>query len=425
MKLFAEGSDRQARNAYTMECAFEYHVSLLVTDSFLAVLLGSLGFTDSEVGVLSSLISLAFLFQLVAVPLARKFRGAKPVSLLFHGLSRLPFITLYILPMMDMSDTGKRIAAVICLLITYFCSYFVSPTMYKWGNSFVPLKERGMFSATKEMISLATGLAVSLGAGVIMQRYTDMGDLYGGFLFASVAILCFSICDMVCIMLMRDKPQPAEEAKTPFKIVLKNTLGNKGFVTVLIFYVLVTMACYNVTGFLGTYKVGELGITLTLVQIINIIGCTGRLIFSRPFGRMTDRTSFLHTAKFSLVLTAVSFAILIFTKPDTWWLMIGYVLLFNIAQAGLNANLTNVTYSYVDEKYFVEATAIKNSVGGLCGFGMSVVAGRFLAMVQGNGNTFLGVQAYGQQVLAIGSVFLAGIAILLATFCLKDTKADK
>ena len=420
MKLFAEGSDRQSRRAYTMECAFEYHVSLMVADSFLAILLGALGFSDAEVGVLSSLISLAFLFQLVAVPLARKFKGAKPVSLLFHGLSRLPLFTLYLLPMMNMGTAGKRAAAVVCILLSYFCSYFVSPTMYKWGNSFVPLKERGMFSATKEMISLATGLAVSLCAGVVMQRFTDMDDLYGGFLFASLAILVFSVLDMLCILLMRDREQSEEAKKTPFKEVLKNTLGNRAFLSILLFSVLVTMASYNVVGFLGTYKVGELSITLTMVQIINIIGAAGRMVLSRPFGRLTDKTSFLYAARISLLLVLASFAVLVFTKPSTWWLMIVYVLLYNVAQAGLNANMTNITYSYVKEDYFVEATAIKNSVGGLCGFGMSVLAGRFLASVQGNGNTFMGLPLYGQQVLAAGSAVLTICAILVSLFLLKD-----
>ncbi len=214
-----------------------------------------------------------------------------------------------------------------------------------WGSAVWRVEGRGVFAAAEERVALATGLAVSLCAGVVMQRFTDMDDLYGGFLFASLAILVFSALDMLCILLMRDREQSEEAKKTPFKEVLKNTLGNRAFLSILLFSVLVTMASYNVVGFLGTYKVGELSITLTMVQIINIIGAAGRMVLSRPFGRLTDKTSFLYAARISLLLVLASFAVLIFTKPSTWWLMIVYVLRYNGAQAGLNANMTNITYS--------------------------------------------------------------------------------
>ena len=53
---------KRSRFAYLFECGFEYFVTLLVTDSFLAYLLEKLGMSESLIGIVSSLISLAFLF---------------------------------------------------------------------------------------------------------------------------------------------------------------------------------------------------------------------------------------------------------------------------------------------------------------------------------------------------------------------------
>ena len=58
---------KRSQKAYTIECAFEYFISLLVTDAFLAKLLRSMGADDALCGIISSFISLAMLFQLCAL----------------------------------------------------------------------------------------------------------------------------------------------------------------------------------------------------------------------------------------------------------------------------------------------------------------------------------------------------------------------
>ena len=54
----------------------------------------------------------------------------------------------------------------------------------------------------------------------------------------------------------------------------------------------------------------------------------------------------------------------------------------NACHAGVGANLLNVTYSYVNEKYISEAMAIKNSISGICGFLASLAASALLANIQ-------------------------------------------
>ena len=63
-KNFNNPAYKRSRWAYTFECAFEYFIALMVADAFLATLLTEMGLSDAVIGVISSLISLAFLFQL-------------------------------------------------------------------------------------------------------------------------------------------------------------------------------------------------------------------------------------------------------------------------------------------------------------------------------------------------------------------------
>ena len=66
--------------------------------------------------------------------------------------------------------------------------------------------------------------------------------------------------------------------------------------------------------------------------------------------------------------------------------------------------------------------AIKNSISGICGFFASLVASALLTDVQTNGNVFLGMNLYGQQVLAAISFLVMITAILFTKFVIEKQK---
>ena len=166
-QLFESSAYKRSRTAYKWECTFEYFVALLVGNTFLAKLLTYLGFSDSETGIISSLITLAFLFQLVSVFVVRKITNTKLVAILFHTLSQVFFMSLYVVPFLPFAAGVKKPLTVICILLAYFGNYMVSTVIFRWGNSYVDPKKRASYTAGKEIISLISGMVVSLGAGYI------------------------------------------------------------------------------------------------------------------------------------------------------------------------------------------------------------------------------------------------------------------
>ena len=60
----------------------------------------------------------------------------------------------------------------------------------------------------------------------------------------------------------------------------------------------------------------------------------------------------------------------------------------------------------------VQAMAIKQSLVGIAGFIASLVGGWILQCIQQNGNMFLGIPLYGQQVLSALSIVFIVCAIL-------------
>lgn len=136
------------------------------------------------------------------------------------------------------------------------------------------------------------------------------------------------------------------------------------------------------------------------------------MLISKPFGRYSDRTSYARGFKLGVILISTAFLINIFTTRSTWFFIIIYSVLYNCSVAGTNQNSFNITYSYVDSKYITQAMAIKNCIGGLCGFFTSIVAGKILSSVQANGNRVLGIAMNGQQLLSAISFVLCIVLII-------------
>ena len=112
-----------SRNAYIAQCTFEYFISLLVTDAYLAKLLSYEGISDSMIGIISSIASLAFLFQLSAIFLVQHIKRVKRTTIIFDSLFQVMHIALYAVPFLPLGKTIKTGLIVSFILIGYLCKY--------------------------------------------------------------------------------------------------------------------------------------------------------------------------------------------------------------------------------------------------------------------------------------------------------------
>ena len=90
--------------------------------------------------------------------------------------------------------------------------------------------------------------------------------------------------------------------------------------------------------------------------------------------------------------------------------------------AGLGQNFLNIIYNFVEDKYFVQASALKNSIGGGVGFLVAIVSSNVMRAVQANGNQIFGVTVYAQQILSLASLVFVILAIAFAHKFLEKRK---
>lgn len=411
---------KRSRGSYMAQCTVEYFVSLLVTDAFLAKLLTHIGISDALTGVISSFITLAFVFQLLSIPLVKSKISTKKIVMFFDTMSISFFMFLYFIPFLPVNKGVKTVLVVLSVLIAYVTKYLILSLCFKWANAFVEPTKRARYSANKEIVSLVTGIVFTFAVGWIMDRFEALDNLEGAFLFIAIGVLILNVCNFICLKMIK-KEDESEHAgdSAPFKEVLRNTTGNRNFRSIIVLTILWDTSRYFIIGFLGTYKTKELVMSMLLVQIVNICGNVARVFVSKPIARYSDKTSFAKGMKLGMSLEALAFLCVMFTTPNTWWLIIVYTVLHNCATAGTNQNSFNIAYSYVDSRYITQAMAIKNSIGGLCGFGAAFAAGKILAAVQANGNTLFGIGIYGQQILAAIALVILVVAIVYTRFVIE------
>ncbi len=419
--IFDTAAYKRSRKAYAVQCTFEYFISLLVADAFLAKLLSSIGISDTLVGIISSFISLAFVVQVLSIFLIRVNMSKKRLVIIFDTISQLFFCSIYFLPFLKVGREVKTILVMLAILVAYVAKYLISSICFQWANSFVAPTKRAVYSAKKEVISLASGIVFSTVIGYVIDQYESIGELNGGFLFIAVSMLILNVCNLVCLLLIKGDEKTKSDT-VPFSEVIANTIGNKSFRNLLIMTVLWECARFFSIGFMGIYKTKDLLLTVFAVQLINIFANAVRMLVSKAFGQYSDKHSFAKGMELAMIIASVGFLFNAVTMPETKYFIIIYTVLYSVSLAGTNQNSFNITYSYVDAKYISQAMAIKYSVGGIFGFMASIIGGRILSIVQASDNIVLGVRIYGQQILAFISFVLTVIAVVFTKLIIEKQK---
>lgn len=421
--MFDKKEYKRTRTAYALQATLEYLITLMVTDAFLAKILTHLGISDSVIGIIATFISLAMVIQLGSLFISGTGPRSRIPVTVCSTVSQVLFAFVYVIPFLPIAASIKKMLAVVFILVAFAAMYVVWPVMYRWAYKFVSPDKRASFSATKEMLSLGLGIAFTLVMGRVIDRFEGLGNISGAFLLIAVSMAVISVCNFACLMFM--KSEPAEESrkdKRSFADVVRNTFGNKGFNSCVLAVSVWEFARFFQLGFMGTFKTKDLLISVSAIQVINMVGYGARILLSKPVAKFSDKYGYCAGFRLGLVIASLAFFVNMFTTKETWFFVVIYTVLHQLCYVGINSNSYNILYSYVDNSYISEALAIKNCIAGVSGFAAALIAGKILSFVQANGNTFLGVPMYGQQLLSAVSFVLSVIVLAYVKIVLSKQK---
>ena len=400
---------------YILEAAFEYFISLLVAGAYLAKVTSEIGMSDSLTGILTSFVSLGCGFQIFAIFLANK-RPVKRWVTSLHILNQLCFACIYVVPFFKLSRMSKTVLFVIFLLSGHIINNIVNSPKINWFMSLIDDNKRGRFTATKEIVSLISGMLVSFTAGWVIDHYTAMGNTRRAFVFCGISIFVLMLLHTFTLLSSKEKPAEQKE-KMPVKKLLGELIHDKDLFKVILISVLWNIAHYAATPFYGTYQIKELGFSMTFISILSALSAICRSLCSRPMGLLADKRGFARMLNICFIIHAAGFAINIFTAPSNGKILYtSYQIFAAVSNAGINSGAINLIYDYVDKEKRTSALALKSTLAGIAGFLSTLIVSLLVHRVQANGNVFLGMHAYAQQVVsAIACILTLVIVVYLNT----------
>ncbi len=408
---------KRSRLLYHMEAMLEYLIALLFSGSFLAYLTNSLGISDSLTGIISSVISLGCLFQLLSL-LIRRDR-VKRLVICLSVLNQLLFMLLYLLPLGDRIPSGVKVVLFVVLIIGAYLLYNLAfPKKISWLMSLVPDAERGKFTAVKEIISLAVGIAFTLTMGEVVDRLDAAGNQRAVFITGAVTIFILMIFHTLC-MGFSIEPERKDHPTPRLREGIRHIWQNRQLRCVVIVFLLYHLSAGSSSPFYGSYQIKELGLSQTVIWILAACGSLARVIVSIPMGKYADKMGFAKALRLSLVILGLSYLSITLANPQTGLIcFLLYYVLTGIAMSGIGSAMMNLVFDYVKLEERADALAITQAVGGVAGFCTTLCVSPLVSMIQGNGNRFLGLPIYAQQVTAVMAVVFTLVTLCYLYFAI-------
>lgn len=278
---------RRSRLMYICEASLEYVISVLVAGSFLATLTKELGISDNMTGIISSIVSLGFVFQLFSIFIYR--RRVKKLVVTMSIINQLLFMLLYVIPISNINQHVKTAVFTSTIFLAYLLYNIAHPKKINWFMSLVNDGNRGRFTANKEIISLVAGMAFTYIMGALMDYFKDKGDIRTSFIICAITIFLLMVLHTITMLLSVENTDDNAYQKTnPYKSMAA-VIRDKKVLQIAMIFIIWSIASFSTIPFYGTYQINELGFSLKYVSFLAIVYSVVRVSVSRLWGLYADR----------------------------------------------------------------------------------------------------------------------------------------
>ena len=98
------------------------------------------------------------------------------------------------------------------------------------------------------------------------------------------------------------------------------------------------------------------------------------------------------------------------------------LILLDVAMGGINSALTNLVFDMVEPQMRSNALALSQSVSGFIGFFTTLLMSGLVSHIQTNGNRFLGLDIYAQQVTSAAAFIFTMLSVLYVIIAIRPKK---
>ncbi len=418
----------KSRRYYIAGDSASQTVGQLAGGTFLVSLMLSVGFSDAQAGVLTSIASLAAIFQLFTMRRINHLKKRK-LFVCLTVFQKLYLALIFFIPLLPAGNGLKQLLLVAGYFFAQICAQIGTPATQDWLATLVPARLRGSYFSKKDSIAVFITVTVMLFAGILMDA-TAGPKQYVGFLINGGMILFLVLLNFWAFSCMKEprmaqlnaqgkeihgklckKYQTHESVKERGILLaeMKEAFRSPDFRIALTATLLWQTSFYCAAPFNTSYQLAELSLPFTFIMIIGFLGNLLRIAITPFMGRMGDRYGMAFLYKYTLVGILLYYIFFALAVPSNAYPMVVMGTVCSaLGWSFAGIGLFGVQLELLDEKKRDLQLSILSSLSGIYGFLVSFVAGNLLDFLQQANFTLAGHSLYAQQFTnVLGALFLA------------------
>ncbi|MDB5118940.1 MAG: transporter [Sphingobacteriales bacterium] len=318
----------------------------LTAGTFLVAIAIHLGASNFQLGLLAAMPTFTSVFQLVSVWLVHKFKNRRAISVLGNFSARFPLLIIGFLPFLFSKETSLSVM-IYLLFFHYFFGAIGGASWNSWMKDLVPEKILGTYFSHRGRLAQILNVSLSLLTAFSVDYIQIHFPQYEITAYSLLFIVGGSL-GLLAVYFLSKTPEP--KANIGYENVIKlmhRPLKDKNFRSLLIFNSFWSFALNLATPFFTVYMMKTLGLSLSYVIALGLLGQLSTIFSIKIWGRYSDKYSnktIINICAPIYVCCLIAWAFV--TLPTSNYAVLSLLAVINIfsgiATSGINLAITHI-----------------------------------------------------------------------------------
>ena len=321
-------------------------MTTLTSGTFLVAMALLLGASNFQIGLLAALPTFTNIFQLISIWLVRRFNNRRAISVICALFARIPLVIVGLLCLVNHSISINTI--IFFLSFNYLFGSIAGPSWNAWMKDLIPENLLGTYfsrrSSYTQMLNVGLSLIMALSVDYIKTNFPKIElNTYASMFIAG------GIIGIIGAFVLSKAPESTSmlTKENIFKLY-KYPLKDKNFRQLLIFNSAWVFALNIATPFFIVFLMRGMGLSITYIIGLTIIGQLCSILTIRIWGQFADRYSnktiiAMSAPLYILCLVGWCFVgIFSHSLPNLMLLFVIYAFT-GVATAGINLSIINLS----------------------------------------------------------------------------------
>ena len=352
---------------------------VFTSGTFLTAMAIHMGATNFQLGLFAALPTFTTIFQIASIWLVQKWNNRKIITSVFNLLARFPLIAIGLMPLLFSGTTTIQVLLVL-LFFQHIFGDIAGASWNSWMKDLIPGERLGSFFGKRSRMAQTLNVTLSLATAMAIDYVKANYPAHEITAYTTLFLAGGSLGMLSVFLLLRTpEPKPAPMDGKVFAL-LGQPLKDKNFRNLLAFNSLWAFALNLATPFFSVFMLKSIGLPLSYVIGLAIIGQLSSIAFMKLWGNYSDRFSNKTIINICAPLYVVSILAFAFTaspssKITAVTMLIIIHVMSGLSTAGINLALSNIGIKLAPKKEAIVYLTAKNMSVAFCSTIAPIVGG--------------------------------------------------